>query len=283
VGTFNNKKLKNIETKRFAFGIITLLTFVVSIFVTIVMILNKGFYNSFLAIALIVILNITVILRYYPYFKNKMELRDIDKKIYMLSYSFLIYLNYENKEERLKRLFSAHLDSDIIALYIKCSVNKINYVTVCKELLNYKVDVKYFALYTLLDISSEDNFYSLHEEEFINDVRRLLKVHKTSFDSIKNSYIKRGLKEERKILEDETRKKTTKELTKTFLPYNAYKILGISPSISKRELKKVYRTLAKKYHPDKFNNQSDKTIKEMEEKFQEITEAYEIVKRYKKY
>jgi molecular chaperone DnaJ len=51
-----------------------------------------------------------------------------------------------------------------------------------------------------------------------------------------------------------------------------YEILGVDRNATSAELKKAYRKLAVKYHPDK--NQGDK---EFEEKFKEINEAYEIL------
>ncbi|MFH1295649.1 MAG: J domain-containing protein [Bacteroidota bacterium] len=52
-----------------------------------------------------------------------------------------------------------------------------------------------------------------------------------------------------------------------------YKILGISKTASQDEIKKSYRKLALKYHPDK--NQGNKMS---EERFKEIGEAYEVLK-----
>ena len=51
-----------------------------------------------------------------------------------------------------------------------------------------------------------------------------------------------------------------------------YKVLGVEKAAAADEIKKVYRKLAVKYHPDK--NQGDKKA---EERFKEITEAYDVL------
>ena len=51
-----------------------------------------------------------------------------------------------------------------------------------------------------------------------------------------------------------------------------YELLGVNRSASADEIKKAYRKLAMKYHPDR--NQGDK---EAEAKFKEISEAYEVL------
>lgn len=51
-----------------------------------------------------------------------------------------------------------------------------------------------------------------------------------------------------------------------------YAILGVNKTSTKDEIKKAYRNLAKKYHPDK-----TKGDKALEEKFKEIAEAYEVL------
>ena len=51
-----------------------------------------------------------------------------------------------------------------------------------------------------------------------------------------------------------------------------YEVLGISKDASEQEIKKAYRKMAMKYHPDK--NQGDK---DSEEHFKEVNEAYEVL------
>jgi molecular chaperone DnaJ len=57
------------------------------------------------------------------------------------------------------------------------------------------------------------------------------------------------------------------------MPKDYYQILGVNRNASKEDIKKAYRDLAKKYHPDL--NPDNK--KEAEEKFKEISEAYEVL------
>lgn len=56
-----------------------------------------------------------------------------------------------------------------------------------------------------------------------------------------------------------------------------YSILGVERDASEEDIKKAYRKLALKYHPDRWANGSEQEKKEAEEKFKEISEANEIL------
>ena len=56
-----------------------------------------------------------------------------------------------------------------------------------------------------------------------------------------------------------------------------YEILGLSRDASENDIKKAYKKLALKYHPDRQGGKSDKEKKEAEEKFKEISWAYSIL------
>ncbi len=53
-----------------------------------------------------------------------------------------------------------------------------------------------------------------------------------------------------------------------------YSILGVSKTVDQKELKKAYRRLARKYHPDLHPGEKKSS---MEKKFQELNEAYEVL------
>ncbi len=59
---------------------------------------------------------------------------------------------------------------------------------------------------------------------------------------------------------------------------SAYKILEISKNTSNEEVKKAYRKMVKKYHPDKLVGLGEEHLKGAKEKFQKIQTAYETIK-----
>ncbi len=98
---------------------------------------------------------------------------------------------------------------------------------------------------------------SLHEKEkyYLNETKKIFNISDMEFEGIKSRYIN----------EEDIEK--------------YYKILGTTKDASKSEIKKKYRELAKKYHPDYIIGKGlpEEFVKFAQEKFKEIQEAYEIV------
>ena len=60
---------------------------------------------------------------------------------------------------------------------------------------------------------------------------------------------------------------------------SAYTILEISPSATDDEVRAAYRRMAMKYHPDRVSTLGEDVQKAAAEKFQQVHDAYETIKR----
>ena len=59
-----------------------------------------------------------------------------------------------------------------------------------------------------------------------------------------------------------------------------YEVLGVSRTATDEEIKSAYRKLAKKYHPDNYNNSPLASV--AEEKMKEVNEAYDAINAERK-
>jgi len=108
-------------------------------------------------------------------------------------------------------------------------------------------------LHLLFNISVADSRIDPKEVEIVERISNYLGVASSDFLSIKNMFI------------PETD--------------SSYKILEIDPSASNDVVKKAYRRMAMKYHPDKVSHLGDDFRKTADEKFKKVNEAYERIKR----
>jgi DnaJ like chaperone protein len=108
-------------------------------------------------------------------------------------------------------------------------------------------------LHYLFGIANADGRVSQEELGVINTISDYMGITNSDFQSVKAMFIK------------ETD--------------SAYKILGIEPSATDDEVKKAYREMAKKNHPDLVSNLGDEVRQAAEKKFQEINAAYESIKK----
>jgi len=108
-------------------------------------------------------------------------------------------------------------------------------------------------LHLLFNISFADGTVNSLETEAIEKMSGYLGIASSDFISIRNMFV------------PETD--------------SSYKILEIEPSATEEEVKKAYRRMAMKYHPDKVSHLGDEFRKTADEKFKKVNEAYNKIKK----
>lgn len=129
----------------------------------------------------------------------------------------------------------------------------------------------------LVDLAFYNEKLSSREMKVIYNAGDQLEMSRKEIRSILS--IRYKFYQDKKERERKHRRKTRKTRRPSRSKKNeAYKILGISDfSTSFDEVKKVYRDLAKKHHPDRFYNSSEEEQEKANERFAVINEAYEYL------
>jgi len=142
------------------------------------------------------------------------------------------------------------------------------YIALLKQILEQPIDVQQVSsqiasymdyssrlqlLHYLFGIAMSDGNVSDAELGVIQTISNYLRISNSDFESIKAMFVKNT--------------------------DGAYVILEIDPSATDEEVKKAYREMAKKYHPDKVSHLGDDVRKSAEHKFQEVNAAYEEIRK----
>lgn len=116
-----------------------------------------------------------------------------------------------------------------------------------------RYEVRLQILHFLFSIAKADGLVSELEAQKIQQISAYLRLSIHDFESIKAMFFKSA---------DE-----------------AYKILEIDRNATDSEVKKAFRTMAKKYHPDKLQHMDEAYRKGAEEKFTKVQEAYDKIQK----
>ena len=127
-----------------------------------------------------------------------------------------------------------------------------NLVQICEQVrINMPLQGRIQIISFLFDLSFADGAISINEHKQISRISSYLGISSQEFyqiESIKGKKVK-----------------------------DPYDILGIKSTSSDQELKKMYRILVKRYHPDSLHDMGDEVVLEAQNTFRKIQEAYEQI------
>lgn len=115
------------------------------------------------------------------------------------------------------------------------------------------LEVRMQIVHYLFGIAKSDNSVSSAEMTVISNIAMMLGIPQREFESLMNMNVRNTDSD--------------------------YKVLGIDANASDDEVKKAYRDMAKKFHPDRVAQMGEEHQKSANEKFQKIQEAYEAIKK----
>jgi len=116
-----------------------------------------------------------------------------------------------------------------------------------------RYEVRLQLVHFLFGIAQSDGRISPAEIEKLREIAGYLRLGAVDFESIKAMFVRSA--------------------------DTAYTILEIDRTASDDEVKRAYRTMAKKYHPDRVNTQDEAIRKGAEEKFKQVQLAYEEIQK----
>jgi DnaJ like chaperone protein len=125
---------------------------------------------------------------------------------------------------------------------------------ICQDIkMRTQEEVRVQLLHYLFGIAKSDGHVQESEMIILKRIAQLMGVPNMDFESVKNMFY-------RDVNSD-------------------FKVLGLEATATDEEIKKAYRQMAIRYHPDKVAQMGEEYQKGAKEKFQKIQEAYENIKK----
>lgn len=125
---------------------------------------------------------------------------------------------------------------------------------ICNDInMRMELPMRTQLLHYLFGIAKADGTVSASEINSIQNIANLLRIPSVDFNSIKNMFYRDTASD--------------------------YVILGVNAQATDDEIKKAYRKMALRFHPDKVSQMGEEYQKGAKDKFQQIQDAYENLKK----
>ena len=154
----------------------------------------------------------------------------------------------------LVRSFGPGRATEAVAMLKDILAQNIQVEQVCNQIqANLDYSSRLQLMHFLFGIAQADGSISIPEQNIIDKISYYLGIQSGDYTSIKSMFVKDT--------------------------DSSYKILGLEKSATDDEVKKAYRKMAVKYHPDKVSYLGEDVQKAAKEKFQKVSEAFDQIKK----
>jgi DnaJ like chaperone protein len=197
----------------------------------------------------------------FEYYRQQSSRYDIQTMLMALSASVMKADGKVLKIELdfVKRFFAAQFGNRFSSEHLQILKNfldseKIPLQEICADIrTRMPSEVRVQLIHYLFSIAKADGDVAPAEMNIIQKIATMLGVSAVEFESVKNMFY-------RNVDSD-------------------YKILGVESNVTDEEIKKAYRKMAISFHPDKVATMGEEYQKGAKEKFQQIQDAYEAIKK----
>ena len=197
----------------------------------------------------------------FEYYRQQSSRFDIQTMLMALSASVMKADGKVLKIELdfVKRFFTSQFGNRFTSEHLQILKNfldsdKIPLQEICADIrTRMPSEVRVQLIHYLFSIAKADGDVAPAEMNIIQKIATMLGVSAVEFESVKNMFY-------RNVDSD-------------------YKILGVESSVTDEEVKKAYRKMAISFHPDKVATMGEEYQKGAKEKFQQIQDAYEAIKK----
>ncbi len=187
----------------------------------------------------------------------------------------------------LKRFFPTkdpNIPLQQLRIYLRSNLTEFQVNNSCRILnRHFNYESKLLIVQLLFKIAASDGGIDIKEMRFINYVASYLRISQADYNNIgSNFHYRHSNTNNNNDNYSESNyyyggSNSNSRSNGNVNIYENYKILGVTPYATDKEIKQAFREKAKIFHPDKYVNKTEAEKEKAKEKFQELNNAYEAI------